>query len=84
MAAELAVVAGDRFAKLVLNAPAGLKHPDHPATDLGAVPPQELQGYLAHHVDVALRYFSGGSDCAPLEQFLAGRAHEGVALGNIF
>ena len=83
MAAELAVVADDRFAKLVLNAPAGLKHPDHPATDLGAVPPQELQGYLAHHVDVALRCFPGGSDCPPLEQFLAGRAREGAALGNI-
>ncbi len=73
MAAEIAVVAGDRFAKLVLNAPAGLNHPDHPATDLGALPPQDLPGYLAHHVDVALRYFPAGSDCPPLEQFLANR-----------
>jgi pimeloyl-ACP methyl ester carboxylesterase len=83
MAAEIAVVAGDRFDRLVLNAPAGLNHPDHPATDLGAVPPQELPGYLAHNVDLALRYFPGGSDCPPLEQFLADRAREGAALGNI-
>ena len=83
MAAEIAVVAGQRFGKLVLNAPAGLNHPDHKATDLSALAPQDLPGYLAHHVDVALRYFPGGSDCPPLEQFLADRAREGAALGNI-
>lgn len=83
MAAEIAVVAGDRFGKLVLNPPAGLNHPDHPATDLGAVAPPDLPGYLAHKIDVALRYFPGGSDCPPLEQFLADRAREGAALGNI-
>jgi pimeloyl-ACP methyl ester carboxylesterase len=37
MAAELAVVAGDRFGKLVLNAPAGLNDPAFPATDLGTI-----------------------------------------------
>ena len=57
MAAEMAAVAGERFDRLVLIAPAGLNHPDHPATDLSKVGPQELPGYLAHRVDVALRYF---------------------------
>ena len=83
MAAEMAAVAGERFARLVLNAPAGLNHPDHPAADLAAISPQELPGYLAHRVDVALRYFPGGSHCPPLEQFLADRGREGEALGPI-
>jgi pimeloyl-ACP methyl ester carboxylesterase len=83
MAAEMAAVAGERFGKLVLNAPAGLNHPDHPATDLAAVAPQDLPGYLAHRIDVAVRYFPGGSDCPPLPEFLAAREKEGAALGNI-
>ena len=83
MAAEMAVVAGERFGKLVLNAPAGLNHPDHPATDLAAIGPQDLPSYLAHNVDVALRYFPGGSHCPPLEEFLAARGKEGDALQNV-
>lgn len=42
-----------------------------------------MPGYLAHDVTVALRYFPGGSDCVPPEQFGADRAREGAALGNI-
>ncbi|MFI0842995.1 alpha/beta fold hydrolase [Mesorhizobium sp. IMUNJ 23232] len=83
MAAEMAVVAGERFGKLVLNAPAGLNPPDHPATDLAAIGPEALPGYLAHNVDVALRYFPGGSHCPPLEEFLAARGKEGDALQNV-
>jgi pimeloyl-ACP methyl ester carboxylesterase len=83
MASEIAVVAGDRFGKLVLNAPAGLNHPEHPATDLSAIAPQDLPAFLAHNVEVALRYFPGGAECPPLEQFLADREREGAALGNI-
>jgi pimeloyl-ACP methyl ester carboxylesterase len=83
MAAEMAAVAGERFNRLVLNAPAGLNHPDHPATDLSKVSPQELPGYLAHRVDVALRYFPGGSDAPAPDAFVAAREKEGAALGNI-
>jgi pimeloyl-ACP methyl ester carboxylesterase len=83
MAAEMAAVAGERFNRLVLNAPAGLNHPDHPATDLSRVSPQDLPGYLAHRVDVALRYLPGGSDAPPPEEFGAAREKEGAALGNI-
>jgi len=83
MAAEIAAVAGERFSKLVLNAPAGLNHPDHPATDLAAIGPEALPGYLAHNVDIALRYFPGGAECPPIEDFLAARDKEGRALGNI-
>ncbi|RJG39917.1 alpha/beta hydrolase [Mesorhizobium sp. DCY119] len=83
MAAEMAAFAGERFSRLVLNAPAGLNHPDHPAADLGAIGPEALPGYLAHNVDVALRYFPGGSECPPLDAFLGAREKEGRALGNI-
>ena len=44
MAAEMAAVAGERFARLVLNAPAGLNHPDHPAADLAAIGPAGASG----------------------------------------
>lgn len=83
MATELAVVVGERFGKLVLNAPAGLNHPDHPGANLAEIAPQDLPGYLAHKVEVAVRYFPGGSHCPPLPEFLAAREKEGAALTNI-
>lgn len=73
MAAELAVVAGDRFNKLVLNAPAGLNDPAYPATDMAMIAPQDFPGYLAHHMDVGLRCFPGGAECLPPEDFGAAR-----------
>lgn len=83
MAAEMAAVAGELFGKLVLNAPAGLNDPRHPGADLSAIGPEALPAYLAHNVDVALRYFPGGAECPPLEVFLAARDKEGRALANI-
>lgn len=83
MATELAAVARDRFDKVVLMAPAGLNDPDHPATNLGALAPQDLPGYLAHDVSVALSYFPDGSDPAAAEAFGADRAREGETVGRI-
>lgn len=83
MAAEMAVVAGERFGRLVLNAPAGLNHPDHQAADLAAIAPQDLPGYLAHNVEIAARYFPGGAKSPPVEEFVAARGKEGDALGGI-
>jgi pimeloyl-ACP methyl ester carboxylesterase len=83
MATELAAVARDRFDKVVLMAPAGLNDPDHPATNLGALAPQNLPGYLAHDVGVALRYFPDGSDPAAAAAFGADRAREGETVGRI-
>jgi len=83
MATELAGLARERFDKVVLVAPAGLNDPAHPATDLGAVAPQELPAYLAHDVSVALRYFPDGSDPAFAEAFGADRAREGETLGRL-
>ncbi|TPN89384.1 alpha/beta hydrolase [Mesorhizobium sp. CU2] len=83
MAAEMAVLAGERFGKLVLNAPAGLNHPDHPATDLSSIEPEALPGYLTNDVAVALHYFPGGAQCPPLEEFVAARAKEARGLERI-
>lgn len=83
MASELLAVARERFDKVVLIAPAGLNDPAHPATNLGEVAPQDLPGYLAHDVSVALRYFPDGSDAAFAEAFGADRAREGETLGRL-
>jgi pimeloyl-ACP methyl ester carboxylesterase len=83
MAAEIAAVAGERFNRLVLNAPAGLNHPDYPPTDLSKIPPEEFPGYLAHNVAVAARYFPGGAESPPPEEFGAARQKEGEALDNL-
>ena len=83
MAAEMAVMAGERFARLVLNAPAGLNHPDHRGTDLSKIAPQDRLQYLAHRTEVAARYFPGGALAPPLQQFIAAREREGEALSNI-
>ena len=83
MAAELAAIAGERFARLVLVAPAGLNHPDHPAVGLADISPEALPGYLSHDPAVASRYFPGGLDCPPLDEFLALRDKEGRALEAI-
>lgn len=83
MATELAAVARERFDRVVLVAPAGLNDPAHPATNLGALAPQDLPAYLAHDVSVALRYFPDGSDAAFVEAFGADRAREGETLGRL-
>jgi pimeloyl-ACP methyl ester carboxylesterase len=83
MAAEIAVMAGERFNRLVLNAPAGLNDPAHPGADMAKIPPEEFPAYLAHDVEAAARYFPGGSEAPPVAEFVAAREKEGPALGNI-
>jgi pimeloyl-ACP methyl ester carboxylesterase len=83
MATELAGLARERFGKVVLVAPAGLNDPAHPATNLGEIAPQDLPAYLAHDVQVALRYFPDGSDPAAAEAFGADRVREGETLGRV-
>lgn len=83
MAAELAIVAGQRFSRLVLNAPTGLNHPDHPMTDMSVVPPEDYPAYLAHRTEIARRYFPGGAVAPPEAEFVAARMKEGSALSNL-
>ena len=83
MASELAGLARERFDKVVFVAPAGLNDPGHPATNLGALAPEELPAHLAHDVTVALRYFPDGTDIVFAERFGAERAREGETLGRL-
>ncbi|MBB5754902.1 alpha/beta fold hydrolase [Prosthecomicrobium pneumaticum] len=83
MATELAALARERFDKVVLVAPAGLNDPAHPATDLGALAPQDLPAHLAHDVTVALAFFPDGTDLVFAERFGAERAREGETLGRL-
>lgn len=83
MATELAGLAREHFDKVVLVAPAGLNDPAHPATNLGEIAPQDLPGYLAHDVTVALAYFPDGTDVVFAEAFGAARGREGETLGRL-
>ena len=83
MATHLASIARERFSRVVLMAPAGLGDPAHPPTDLGAIAPQDFPAFLAHNVEVALRYFPDGSDAGEAEQFGAARARENDVVGRL-
>lgn len=83
MATELAAIARERFDRVVLIAPAGLNDPEHPATALGDIAPQDFPGYLASDPNVALPYFPDGSDPAFAAAFGADRAREGEAVGRL-
>lgn len=83
MATEMAVMAGERFDRLVLIAPAGLNHPDHRGADLSKIGMQDRVQYFAHRTEVAARYFPGGALAPPLMQFIAARQKEGEAVNNV-
>jgi len=83
MASELAGIARERFNKIVLIAPAGLNDPAHPATDISAIPPAEFPGFLAHKVDVALRYFPDAGNRQAVEAFTAARGRESAMVERL-
>ena len=83
LAAELAALCGERFGKLIFVAPAGLHHPAHPMTDPATIAPQDFPAFLAHDVDVALRFFPDGSDLAAATRFGAARAREGETVQRL-
>jgi len=83
MAAELATVAREEFARIVFVAPAGLHHPDFPMPKLDEIPPQEFPGYLTHDVNVALRYFPNPADERASQEFGAARGREAEQVGRI-
>ena len=56
IAAALAVRNSERLRKLVLVAPAGLKVPDHPTTDIFRLRPEEVPHYLVHDFNVLAPY----------------------------
>ena len=54
LAARLAIEQKHRLRRLVLVAPAGLRVPGVEVDDLFGIPPEELMGRLAHHVETLL------------------------------
>jgi len=56
IAATLAARNSHRLKKLVLVAPAGLRVPEHPTTDIFRLKPGELPTYLAHDLSVLAPY----------------------------
>ena len=83
MATELAGLAPEKFGKVVLIAPAGLNDPDWPATDLSTIAPADLPSFLAHNVQVALRYFPTGADDKAAADFGAARQREVETVGRL-
>lgn len=83
MAAELASVAREKFNRVIFVAPAGINHPDHPPAALGEITPQDLPGYLAHDVAVALKYFPDPDDEETTKTFVAARQREGAMVERL-
>lgn len=67
IAAEMAAVAPNDVAKLVLVGAAGLWIPEEPIPDLYAMLPHEYPKYLAHDQEFGLKLLTGGLDFSNLE-----------------
>jgi pimeloyl-ACP methyl ester carboxylesterase len=80
MAAEFAIGHNDRLKSLILAAPAGLDIPEHPPTNMGALPPDQLFEHLTGNMDF-LRPFLPPN--VPADQFAAARAREGQMAGKV-
>ena len=84
MAAEMAAVAGERFDRLVLNAPAGLNHPRSSRRRSGGDRPRGLARLSRAQCRGGAALFPGRlANARRVEEFLAAREKEGKALGNI-
>ena len=80
LAAEFAVSHNDRLKSLVLGAPGGLDVPEHPPTNLGALPPGEMMAHLVNDMAVLGPYIP---PAVPAEEFGKARAREGQAAGKV-
>ncbi len=67
IAAEMAAIAANDLAKLVLVAPAGLWIPEHPIADLYAMLPHEYPKVLFHDPAAGLALLTGGLDFSNLD-----------------
>jgi len=83
LAAELAAMCGERFNKLVLVAPAGLRDTAHPMTDLAAIPPQDFPAFLSDNAAIAGHFFPDGQNKPATEAFVEARSREGEAVARL-
>ena len=86
IAAEMAAVAPESVARLVLIAPAGLWRDEHPVADLFAALPFELPGLLLHDPEKHGALLSAGGDFNDpefLTEFLVGNARRMGMAGKL-
>ncbi|MGH7908156.1 MAG: alpha/beta fold hydrolase [Candidatus Binataceae bacterium] len=79
LAGEFAMEHRRRIEKLVLVAPAGLRVPEYPSTDLFRIPPDQVPSYLASDINVVLRHMPK----EPGADFLAERYREMTSIARI-
>ncbi|MCE9521622.1 MAG: alpha/beta hydrolase [Alphaproteobacteria bacterium] len=86
IAAEMAAIAHNDFAKLVLVCPAGLWLEKHPIPDLFAMLPYEMPPYLFHDVEMGTKLMTAGvalNDPEWLKGFLVMNARQMGMAGKI-
>jgi pimeloyl-ACP methyl ester carboxylesterase len=80
MAAQFALEQSPRVRRLVLAAPAGLRVPEHPSTDIFSIPDEEFLGWLAADMSI----FEGHVTLPPSPEFLAERYRESTSFARLF
>lgn len=83
MAGELAGIARERFARVVLVAPAGLADPAFPPADLASIAPQDFPAFMAHDARVARDFFPSPHDVPACAAFGAARAREADVVARL-
>lgn len=79
LAARFATEHGHRVMKLALVGPGGLRDKEHPATDVLAVPPEQLPGLLVSNFDVLKPYLPEKPDL----DFVAARYRETTTVARL-
>ena len=80
LAAVFGIYQAQRVSSLVVAAPIGLRHREHPTVDIFSVPDEELLGYLTEDMSV----FAGHVPMPPTPEFLAERYRESTSTARLF
>ncbi len=80
LASWFAIEQTRRVNRLVLVAPLGMRVPEHPTTDIFAIPDEELLSYVAEDMSV----FEGHVPMPPTPEFLAERYRESTSTARMF
>lgn len=79
VAAKFAMQHSDRLRRLVLAAPAGMRHPEHPTRDVLAIPPEKLPGMLVWDIETIRHRLPS----APDADFMAARYRETTTVARL-
>lgn len=80
LAAAFGIYQAHRVSRLVVAAPIGLRHREHPTVDIFSVPDEELLGYLTQDMSI----FAGHVPMPPTPEFLAERYRESTSTARVF